>query len=155
MNKLLRQTMIATIYVVIVYMFSFLSFQEIQFRIAEALLVLIFFDYKNIYGLTLGTFVSNWLLSPFGLIDALFGSAATIISLLFMILLKKHKLLALLMPAIFNGLIIGFLIYYIEQIPFLYGASFVFLGEIVVMIFLGFPLYKILEKHPYFLEVFK
>lgn len=155
MNKLLRQTMIATIYVVIVYLFSFLSFQEIQFRIAEALLILIFFDYKNIYGLTLGTFVSNWLLSPFGLIDALFGSIATILSLIFMLLLKKHKIIALLMPAIFNGLVIGYLIYYIEQIPFIYSASLVFVGEVIVMAFLGYPLYKILEKHPYFLEIFK
>jgi uncharacterized membrane protein len=150
----LQQTMIAASYVVLVFAFQVLSFETVQFRIAEVLLVLMFFNKKSIFGLTIGTFIANWLLSPYGIIDAAFGSLATFIACLLMILLSKHVVLALVSPAISNGLIIGLMIAVMNQIPFLPIFFFVFLGEAVVLYLLGFPLYKVLKKNKDFQELF-
>ena len=38
-----KQAMLATVYVVLVYAFQFLSFEKVQFRIAELLLIFVFF----------------------------------------------------------------------------------------------------------------
>jgi uncharacterized membrane protein len=43
----LKNAMIASIYVVLLYVFQFLSFELVQFRIAELLLVLILFNSKS------------------------------------------------------------------------------------------------------------
>ena len=148
------QTMLASMYVVLVFVFSFMSFEMIQFLIAEVLLIFIFFDKKSIVGLTIGTFVANWLMSPFGIIDALFGSLATALSLIAMILLLKFKIIALLMPALFNGLIIGLMLVYFIDLPFLPTFGWIFLGEAVVMLGIGYPLYHLLYKNPALTEFF-
>jgi len=153
-KDLVKQTMIASIYVVLVFGFQFASFGPVQFRIAEVLLVLVFFDKKSIVGLTIGTFVANWLMSPFGIVDAVVGSFATFISLVFMILFIRMRLVALAMPALFNGLIIGLMIAYIDQIPFLPIFGWVFLGEFVVLFGLGLPLLLALSRNQDFLEFF-
>lgn len=159
MNKRLiytftTQAMLATVYVVLVYAFQFLSFEKIQFRIAELLIIFVFFDKKSIIGLTIGTFVANWLFSPFGILDALVGSLATIIGLVLLIIFNKHKLVALIFPAISNAIIIGLMISILDQIPFVPIAIWVFIGEAVVLYVLGFPMYKVLKDHPFFIETF-
>ena len=77
----LKNAMIASIYVVLLYVFQFLSFELVQFRIAELLLVLVLFNAKSFYGITIGTFVGNMLFSPYGFVDAVVGTIATIITL--------------------------------------------------------------------------
>lgn len=150
-----KQTMIATIYVVLVYAFQFLSFEQLQFRIAEVLLILVFFDKKSVIGLLLGTFIANWLLSPFGLVDAVFGTLATAVGVSLMIRFRRYRLVALIFPAISNGLIIGWMISYIDQIPFLPIFFFIFIGEAIVLYILGLPIYHVLKDHPFFIEVFR
>jgi len=149
-----KQAMLATVYVVLVYAFQFLSFEKVQFRIAELLLIFVFFDKKSIIGLTIGTFVANWLLSPFGIIDALVGSFATLVGLILMILFSKHKLISLIFPAISNALIIGLMISILDQIPFIPIALWVFIGEVTVIYLLGYPVYRVLKDHPFFTETF-
>ncbi|MDY0115275.1 MAG: QueT transporter family protein, partial [Acholeplasmatales bacterium] len=56
-KDLIKQALIAAIYLVLVIIFWEFSFKEIQFRIAEILLILIFFDKKSIIGLTLGVII--------------------------------------------------------------------------------------------------
>lgn len=154
LRDLLLQAMIASMYVVLVYIFQFMSFGSLQFRIAEVLLIFIFFDRKSILGLSIGTFVANWLLSPFGIIDAVVGTAATLTALILMLLLKKKPYIALAMPALANGLIIGIMIAYIEQIPFIPIFFWVFLGEAVVLYVLGLPLWLALKNNQGFMEFF-
>ncbi|MDD4194369.1 MAG: QueT transporter family protein [Acholeplasmataceae bacterium] len=159
MNKRLilsftTQAMLATVYVVLVYAFQFLSFEQIQFRIAELLLIFIFFDKKSIIGLTIGTFVANWLFSPFGILDALVGSFATLIGLILMLIFQKHKFVALIFPALSNAFIIGLMISLLDQIPLIPIMLWIFLGEAVVLYALGYPIYKVLKDHPFFIETF-
>ncbi len=153
----LKNAMIAAIYVVLLYVFQFLSFELIQFRIAELLLVLILFNSKSFYGITIGTFVGNLLFSPFGFVDAVVGTIATIITLLCMISLKKKLVLALLMPGIVNGIIIGLMLVYLNDITtfnaFVITFGWIFLGQTVVLVILGYPFYQLLKEKSLFQEL--
>ena len=58
-----------------------LSFGNYQFRISEVLVLLALFDPLYIGGLTLGCFIAN-MLGPNGIMDVIFGTIATFISVL-------------------------------------------------------------------------
>lgn len=153
LKDFLLQSMIAAMYVVLVFVFQFLSFETVQFRIAEVLLILVFFNKRYAIGLTLGTFVANYLMSPYGIVDALFGTLATVVALILMIIISKPKWFSLLFPAISNAIVIGLMISIMNQIPFLPIAMWVFLGEAAVMLVLGYPLYEYLNKNQHFKEI--
>lgn len=142
---LLRQSIIAALYVVLILIFHFLSFNDIQFRIAELLLILILFDNKSFYGLTIGVIIAN-LFSPLLLYDITFGVTASILTMLFMILFKKWPYIALLMPSLINGPIIGLMLYLALDLPFLLTSFSVFIGEFVVTYVIGLPIYYLLKK---------
>ncbi len=142
---LVRQSIIASIYVVLVYAFYFISFKSIQFRIAEILLILVFFDKKSIIGLTLGVIVAN-LASPMLPYDMTFGVLATLISLVFLLIFRKWPYIALIFPAIINGLIVGLMLYLALDLPFLLSSLYVFIGEFTVVYIFGLPIYYILKK---------
>lgn len=153
----LKNAMIASIYVVLLYVFQFLSFEFVQFRIAELLLIFILFNSKSFYGITIGTFVGNLLLSPYGLVDAVVGTIATIITLILMIVLKRQLIVALLMPGVVNGVIIGLMLVYLSDITslnaFIVTFSWIFLGQTVVLFVFGYPFYKLLKEKPSFQEL--
>jgi uncharacterized membrane protein len=153
----LKNAMIASLYVVLLYVFQFLSFELVQFRIAELLLVLVLFNAKSFYGITIGTFVGNMLFSPYGFVDAVVGTIATIITLVLMIILKRQLLFAFLMPGIVNGIIIGLMLVYFSDITtltaFIITFSWIFLGQTVVLFIFGYPFYKLLKEKPSFQEL--
>ncbi|BCR35932.1 QueT transporter family protein [Mariniplasma anaerobium] len=153
LKDFIKQSTIASIYVVLVFIFQFLSFETIQFRIAEFLLILVFFDKKSIVGLLIGTFLANYLMSPYGLVDALFGTLASFLALVLMMIFSKYKLISLIFPALSNALVIGLMISLMNDIPFLPIASWVFLGEAVVMYVVGYPLYIYFNKNKHFKEM--
>lgn len=153
-KDVLRQTMIAAIYVVFVLLFQFMSFEMVQFRIAEVLLILIFFDRHSFWGLSVGTFLANWILSPFGIVDAAVGTLATIIALCLMMVCRKQSVLALVFPAVTNGLLVGYMVAYFYDLPFLETAAWVFFGEFVVLYALGLPLFLVLRRNKNFRELF-
>lgn len=142
---LVRQSIIASIYVILVYAFYFMSFKSIQFRIAEILLILVFFDKKSVIGLTFGVIVAN-LASPMLPYDMTLGVLATIISLTFLLILKKWPYIALIFPAIINGLIVGLILYLALDLPYWINVLYVFIGEFTVTYIFGLPVYYILKK---------
>ncbi len=152
---LARQTMIAAIYAVLVYVFSFASFGLIQFRVAEVLMILVFFDKKSVIGLTVGCFVSS-LIYGADIFDIIFGPIATLLSGIAMWQLRKKPYIAMIFPAIFNGLIIGFVLTYAYRLGLLYiTIPSVFIGEFVILYVLGAPLFVLLNKNKGFIEFFK
>lgn len=154
LKDFLVQTMIAAIYVVLVYVFQFASFGLIQFRIAEVLMILVLFDKKSVIGLTLGCFVANWLGGAI-VIDIIFGTFATTLAAILMIYTKKVLWLSLLMPTLINGLIVGIILTYAYDLGLLYiTIPSVFIGEFVVLFLLGLPLYKALKNNQHFIEFF-
>lgn len=142
---LARQAVIAAIYVALVLIFHWISFAEIQFRIAELLLILVFFDKKSVIGLTVGVIVANFF-SPMLLYDLVFGVSATVITLLLMLFLKKWPPIALLMPSLINGPIIGLMLHIALGLPFWLSSIQVFIGEFTVTYIIGLPLYYLLKK---------
>lgn len=150
-KDLALNAMIGALYFILVFVFQFLSFEVLQFRIAEILLILILFNPKLSFGLIISTFLANWCFSPFGIIDALVGTLASFVAIIAMLLLKKVPILTLLMPALANGVIVGYMIYNLslgtpEQIPFLVPFSQVAFGEFVVMYLVGLPFYLFIKK---------
>ena len=129
----------------------------VQFRVSEAMTLLCCITPSAIPGLTLGCFLANFLFMDALPLDMLLGSLATLLAGLAMYLLrniqwKKLPLLAALMPAIFNGVIIGLEIeiFFIDGpfhfTSFLVQGGLVALGELVVCFTLGLLLYKALDR---------
>ena len=108
-----RQGIIAAVYVIFTLSGFGFSYGPVQFRYAEVMTWLAFFDPKNVIGLTLGCLVANiW--SPFGAIDMIVGTLGTLLSTLLMAKVSS-KWIASLFPAAFS---------------FLYSGEAWFLGEI-------------------------
>ena len=131
----------------------------VQFRVSEVLTILAIFTPAAIPGLTLGCVVSNLASIGQGLpLDMIFGSLATLGSVTCMYFLRevkvgKYPLLAMLMPAIWNGVIIGWEIehFFIDGdfqfVGFLTQGGCVALGELGVMAVLGTALYFVIIKN--------
>lgn len=162
-TSLIAQTaIIAAMYAALTYAQNFLlpgtTSMAVQFRVSEALNVLALFTPAAIPGLTLGCVISNLYNIGSGLpLDMIFGSLATLGCSLSMYALKNVKiksypLLSILMPAIFNGIIIGWEIEFFfidgpfEFVGFLTQGGLVALGELGVMLTLGTMLYYIIIK---------
>lgn len=129
----------------------------VQFRVSEAMTLLCCITPAAIPGLTLGCFLANFLFMDALPVDMILGSLATLLAGLVMYALrniqwKKLPLLAALMPALFNGVIIGLEIeiFFIEGpfhfTSFLVQGGLVALGELAVCFTLGLLLYKALDR---------
>ena len=132
----------------------------IQFRVAEALTVLALYTPAAIPGLTIGCVIANIssVVAGLGVYDMAFGSAASLLAALAMYGLRNVRwfripFLALLMPALFNGIIVGFEIDYFfvgsmsfNLADFLTQGGFVAIGELSVLFVLGLPLVLLLDK---------
>ena len=154
-----QAALIAAIYAALTYAVAPLSFGATQFRISEALTVLPVFTPAAIPGLAIGCIIAN-IGSPYGPIDILLGTVATVLAALATrltrnIKIKNIPLLSFIFPTIFNGIIIGAEIMMLTPgqagiVGFFTSASGVALGEIVVCYTLGILLYFGLEKSKVF-----
>ena len=72
--------MIAALYTMATGLFAPIAFRDFQVRISEALCALALFTPWAVPGMTLGCLLSNILWSPFGLLDILVGTLATLLA---------------------------------------------------------------------------
>jgi len=154
--KFLTQgALIAALYVALTYMQNFLvpgsASWAIQFRVSEALCVLAFFTPAAVAGLTVGCFLFNISFAGALPLDWLVGSLATLLAtggmyLTRKITVKKLPLLGLLLPAIFNGLLVGWELWEVLGSPFWLNALYVAIGEIAVLLALGTLLYYTMTR---------
>lgn len=154
-RRIVYSALIAAIYAALTLVLAPISFGPIQFRISEVMVLLAYFDPFYIIGLTLGCFISNILGS--GLIDAIFGTIATFISVVLVYYTSKLKIkepvrmfLASLWPVIINGLIIGWMISHFftegKESMWILGGQ-VALGEFGVVSIIGvFVMYKMRDS---------
>ena len=154
-KSITKLSIVAALYVALTYAFSFISFGEIQFRIAEILMLLCFFNKKYTISLTVGCLIAN-LFSPYGIVDIVFGTLATFVACVgIMLFNKKHLFLASLMVPIGN-IIVGIEIAIINSftlVPALLTILWIFIGEFVVVSIVGVPLFKLLSKNEKFEEL--
>lgn len=151
-NRLVKTAIVAALYAVITLALAPISYGPIQFRVSEILVLLAFFDPFYIVGLTIGCFIAN-MLGPNGLMDIIFGTLATFISVYATSITEKFVknkkvslVVASLWPTIFNGLIIGWMLYYLYQLPLLLSIGEVAIGEFVVVTVVGVPVIKLIQN---------
>ena len=157
---LTQGAMIAALYAVLTILQSALLpgtvSADIQFRVSEILCVLAFFTPAAVPGLTIGCLLAN-ILAGLGAVDLILGPLASLLAALTMWLLRRVRVkgvpvVGLLMPAVWNGLLVGFEIAFFFTdggftVPvFLTAAGFVAIGELAVLFVLGLPFTVFLAK---------
>ncbi len=159
MNKktkiLAHGALIAALYVALTYLQNFLlpgsASMAIQFRASEALCVLAFFTPAAIPGLTIGCLLFNISNSGAMLLDVVIGSAATLLAVSGMYLTRKitvkgYPLLGMLLPAVCNGVLVGWELDYYFGGGFWINALYVAIGELAVLLTLGSLLYDTMKN---------
>lgn len=151
-NRLVRTAIIAALYAVLTFALAPISYGNLQFRVSEIMVLLAFFDPFYIGGLTLGCFIANTL-GPNGVADIIFGTLATFISVYAISItgkfVKNNKtslIIASLWPTIVNGVIIGWMMNYLYQLPLLLSIGEVAIGEFVVVTIIGVPVIKFIQN---------
>ena len=148
---------VAALYAVLSYFASVfgVAYGPIQCRFSEALCVLPFLLPETVPGLFVGCLIAN-LLSPYGLLDVVFGSLATLLAA---VLTRRCKRpwLAPLPPVLCNAVIVGAVISFEETglshaFPalFAYNALTIGAGEALACYVLGGLLLAGLPKLPGF-----
>ena len=156
--------LIAALYVALTYLQNFLipnsTSWVIQFRASEALLILALFTPAAIPGLTIGCLLFN--ISNAGALplDFLIGTSATLIATLGIYTTRKlrlfgYPLLAMLLPAIANGLLVGWELDIYFGGGFWLNSAYVAIGEAAVMLILGTALYYGLQVRQLHQKLFR
>lgn len=123
----------------------------IQFRVSEALCILAFFTPAAIPGLTVGCLLFNFTYSAALPLDFLVGSLASGLSAAAMwstrkVTVRGCPLPGLLMPALFNALLVGWELSVYIGGGFAINALYVAIGEAAVLLTLGWLLYAMIRK---------
>ena len=147
---LAHSAIIAALYTILCYLQNFIlpgsASWAIQMRVAEALCVLAFFTPAAIPGLTLGVLLFNLTFAQALPLDFLLGSLATLLAAIAMRLSKKvtikgYPLFGLLMPALFNAILVGWELDIYIGGGFWLNALYVAIGEAAVLLTLGSALF--------------
>lgn len=144
---LIQAAVIGAIYAVLTIVLAYFSYGPLQVRISEALTVLPAFTPAAVPGLFIGCLISN-LISPYGLVDLICGSIATLIAAFLSYKLRKKSFLVPLPPILVNGMVVGGMLHFAYGIPNLLACmGWVALGQAISCYLLGWPLMKLLEKY--------
>lgn len=151
-KKLVKTAVIAAIYTVLTVILAPISYGPVQFRISEILVLLAVIDPFYIVGLTVGCLIAN-IFGGYGLMDIVFGTVATFLSVTGVYLTGKYirnkklsLVLASLWPTIFNGLIIGWMLNIVADLPMVLSMIQVGAGEFVVVTLVGVPVFRLIEN---------
>ena len=150
--------MIAALYVVLTYaqnlLFPDSTSMAIQFRASEALCVLALFTPAAIPGMTIGCLLFNLSNAQALPLDFAVGTLASLLAVTGMWLTRKvtakgYPLLAMILPALTNSLLVGWeLTVYIGG-GFALNALYVALGELGVLLTLGTVLFYAMKARKF------
>lgn len=147
-KMLSRQAMLAAIYFVLTIALKDISYGPIQFRVAEILSMLAFYNPTYVIGMGVGCFLSN-LYSQFGLYDVIFGTIHTVVALTMMSKIK-NMYVASLMPTVFSFIVgIGISLASGSMAGFFVITSQIMLSEFIAVSIISVALFKMLEKNFY------
>lgn len=149
-RNLTRAAVFGALYIILTHLQNFLlpgsASMAIQFRVSEAMCVLAFFTPAAVPGLGIGCLLFN-LTSGVALpLDFLVGTAATVLATGAMWKLRRCPFLGLWMPAIANGLLVGWELTVFVGGGFWINALYVFIGEAAVLLTLGWMLFGVLRS---------
>lgn len=161
-KRMVNIALIAAVYFVLSMAFQFMSFNYIQIRVAEVLIVTAILSKDGIYGTTLGCLLTNSIgvamgFNGYGVLDIVFGTLITLIAAILAYQLRnlritKYKIpfLSLMMPVLLNaiGLPIVFAFafhngFYLNV--YLTEFFFIFIGQFISCVVLGTLTFNKLE----------
>ena len=154
-RNLVYSAIIAALYVILTNYQNLLlpgsATWAVQCRLSEAMCVLAFFTPAAIPGLTVGCLIFNLNYAAALPIDWIVGTLATLLAVSTMRALRNVKvrslpLPGLLMPALFNGLLVGGELTYYFGGGFWLNAFYVALGELIVLLIPGSVLYFAMKR---------
>ncbi len=146
-KRILQGAIIAAIYAVLTILLAPISYGPMQVRVSEALTILPALTPAGIPGLFVGCLVSN-ILGPYGIVDVVVGSAASLLAAIASYRLKEKPLLVSLPPVVFNGVLIGGMLHFAYGVPNLPACmAWVALGQLIACYGLGYPLLKLLKRY--------
>jgi uncharacterized membrane protein len=155
LKELTFAAMLGGAYAALTMLLPIPQYAGVQFRLAEALTLLPFLIPAATPGLFVGCFIAN-ILSPYGLLDIIAGSAATLLACLWTQRMKNRRL-ATIPPVVCNAVIVGGVIAFAMTgfgpgfwVAYAINALSVGLGEFVVCYVLGELLLDSVVKIPVF-----
>lgn len=145
---LIQAAVIAAVYAALTLALAPFAYGVMQIRVSEALTILPLFTPAAVPGLFVGCILAN-LIGPYGILDVISGSIATLLAAVVSYKLRHHKMLVPLPPVIANALIVGLMLPYVYQVPIAPALSILWvgIGEAIACYGLGLPLMKLLEKY--------
>ena len=152
-RRLTRAAIVGALYAALTLLSSVfgIAYGPVQFRLSEALCVLPFLFPETAWGLFAGCWVAN-LISPYGPLDMVVGSLATLLAALWTAKCRR-KQFAPLPPVLCNGVLVGAVLAWQQSgsletfLPaFALNGVSVALGEAVVCFGLGLLLLRAVEK---------
>ena len=155
LKELTFAAMLGGAYAVLTMLLPIPQYAGVQIRLAEALTLLPFLIPAATPGRCVGCFIAN-VLSPYGLLDIVAGSAATLLACLWTQRVKNRRLAAL-PPVVCNAVIVGGIIAFAMTgfgpgfwVAYAINALTVGLGELIVCWVLGDLLLGVVAKIPVF-----
>ena len=154
-RRLAHAAVLAALYAVLTHFQNILlpgsATWAIQMRLSEALCILAFFTPAAAMGLAVGCLIFNLTFAAALPLDFLVGTTATYLAAKAMWLTRnitvgKLPLLGMLMPALFNALLVGWELSVYIGGGFWINAIYVALGEIAVLLTLGTILYFAMKR---------
>lgn len=162
-KRMTNIALIAAVYFVLSMAFQFMSFGQIQVRVAELLIITAIIDKDGITGTTLGCLITNAIgvamgFNSVGAIDVVFGTLLTLISSILAYQLRNHRIskfnlpvLSLMMPVVVNaiGLPIVFAFAFHQGFylnVYLIEFLSIFIGQFISCVVLGIFLFPKIEK---------
>lgn len=144
----------AALYAIGVIVLAPISFGIYQVRLADALLPLsMIFGIPSAIGFALGAIISN-IYGTLGIVDIIGGSIANFIActLAFYIGRKGNignRFLGSIIQTMIITIIVGGYLWYIFQVPIEFSIFGIFIGSLISINFLGFPIQEILRRNEF------
>lgn len=167
-KTIVTQAMIAAMYTAVGLLFAPITYGSVQVRLGEALTLLPVFGFSNVWGVTIGCFITNMVgffsgANILGSLDILFGTLATFLAAISTYFLRKFRIRGLAIPSaippiFFNAVIIGLELSYVmagsfNLMIFIVQALSVGFGQLLSCGVMGVILVKIIEKNSRLCEI--
>lgn len=143
--KIARGAIVAAIYIVLCVALQPISYGVIQVRFAESLTLLPMLFPEAIPGLFIGALIAN-IIGPFGIVDVLGGSFATLVAAYFTYRFKDTWL-GYLSPVIINAIFVSWYLHAFFDWPYWASVISIGLSEAAVVFTLGYLLVKALRNY--------
>ena len=144
---------VAALYVALTLAIHPIAYGQVQLRISEVLVLLCFFNKKYGWGIVIGCFIAN-IFSPFPLLDMIFGTLHSLVSVLLIFKCKKLWVAGI-MPVL-PCFLIGFAImlaYNLSWTAMIIITGWIMLGQFITVVGVGVPLFYWLSKNSKFMSI--